>query len=234
MNKPFTNVDPAELAKFAKLAAHWWDPKGELHTLHEINPLRLGYIEQKVALAGKKVLDVGCGGGILSESLAKQGAIVTGLDMDKTIIGVAKLHQLESKVEVEYVTQTVESLSAERPQYYDVITCMEMLEHVPEPQSVIKSCAQLLKPDGHIFFSTLNRNLKAYLFAIIGAEYVLKILPKGTHDYAKFIRPSELTNWLRAASINADDMIGITYNPLNKTFKLTTDLSVNYILHGVK
>lgn len=228
------NYDPQELAKFAALATHWWDENGELKTLHQVNPLRLGFITKKVPLAGKRVIDIGCGGGILSESMALQKAIVTGIDMNKSVIDVAKLHQLESKTDVEYLHTSAETIAAERPGYYDIVTCLEMLEHVPEPASIIAACAKLVKPGGHLFFSTLNRNPKSYLFAILGAEYLLKILPKNTHDYAKFIRPSELSTWLRQQDLTPREMKGIAYNPFSQTFKLTGDISVNYLFHATK
>jgi 2-polyprenyl-6-hydroxyphenyl methylase/3-demethylubiquinone-9 3-methyltransferase len=226
------NYDKEELAKFAALAAHWWDQQGELKTLHQINPLRLRYITEKVDLSGKRVMDIGCGGGILTESMATLGAKVTGIDMNKSVIDVAKLHQLESGTDVEYVFTSAETIADERPHTYDVITCLEMLEHVPDPASVINACAKLLKPGGHVFFSTLNRNPKSYLFAILGAEYLLKLLPKNTHDFAKFIRPSELNTWASAAGFQAKEMKGIAYNPFTQQFKLTDDVSVNYLFYG--
>ncbi|VVC76100.1 Ubiquinone biosynthesis O-methyltransferase [Aquicella siphonis] len=228
------NFDPQELAKFASLAAHWWDAEGKLKTLHQINPLRLGYITEKVNLSGKSVIDIGCGGGILSESLALKGADVTGIDMNKSVIDVAKLHQHESGTKVEYLHQPAEIIAAERPAAYDVVTCLEMLEHVPDPLSVVHACAKLVKPGGHVFFSTLNRNPKAYLFAILGAEYLLNILPRNTHDYAKFIRPSELSAWCRKAGLTPRDTKGIAYQPFSKTFRMTTDISVNYLLHATR
>lgn len=228
------NADPAELAKFGNLAAHWWDVNGDLRTLHQINPIRLNYIDKKAHIAGKTVLDVGCGGGILAESMAALGAKVTAIDLDPDLISVAKLHTLETKINVDYRKVAVEELATELPQYFDVITCMEMLEHVPDPISIIAACSKLLKPGGHIFFSTLNRNPKSYLFAIIGAEYVLRMLPKNTHDYSKFIRPSELNNWSRDNLIKLDEIKGISYNLLTKQFKLSDDISVNYLCHGLK
>lgn len=234
-DKPMNqNYDAQELSKFAALAAHWWDANGELKTLHQVNPLRLGYITKNINLSGKSVLDVGCGGGILAESMAAKGATVTGIDMNKSVIDVAKLHQLESGSHVEYLHTSTEAFAAERPGQYDVVTCMEMLEHVPDPASIIESCSRLLKPDGHIFFSTLNRNPKAYLFAILGAEYLLKLLPKNTHDYAKFIRPSELSTWARRAGLTPREMKGIAYNPFSQVFKLTEDVSVNYLYYATK
>jgi 2-polyprenyl-6-hydroxyphenyl methylase/3-demethylubiquinone-9 3-methyltransferase len=228
------NYDTQELHKFASLAAHWWDVNGELKTLHQVNPLRLRYILEKINVADKLALDVGCGGGILTESLAEHGAKVTGIDLNQSLLDVAKLHQLESKVSIEYLHLSVEALADKRPAYYDVIACLEMLEHVPDPAAIISACEKLVKPGGHLFFSTLNRNMKSYAFAIIGAEHVLKILPKNTHDYAKFIRPSELTQWLREATLTPMELKGIHYSPLTQQFKLTNDISVNYLLHATK
>ncbi len=229
---PHDNYDSEELAKFAALAAHWWDPAGELKTLHQLNPIRLNYIQQKTTLADKKVIDIGCGGGILSESLAQAGAIVTGLDLNKSLIETAKLHQLQSGTQVEYLYQSAEALAAMRPAHYDIVTCFEMLEHVPDPAAIVAACATLVKPQGLLFFSTLNRNLKSYLFAILGAEYILKLLPKNTHDYAKFIRPSELDQWIRQAQLQAQEMKGIAYSPITKQFTLSDDISVNYIFYA--
>lgn len=228
------NYDAQELAKFAKLAAHWWDASGELKTLHQINPLRLGYISEKVDLRGKKVIDIGCGGGILSESMALQGADVTGIDMNQSVIEVAKLHQLESGTKVEYLHTAAENIAVQRPGQYDVITCLELLEHVPDPASVIQACAALAKPGAHLFFSTINRNPKSYLLAILGAEYILKLLPKNTHDYAKFIRPSELAAWTRSAQLLPQEMQGIAYNPFTQQFRMTTDIAVNYLFYAKK
>lgn len=228
------NFDDQELAKFANLAAHWWDPAGELKTLHQINPLRLGYIKEKVDLDNKTVIDIGCGGGILAESMAKAGAQVTGIDLNKPVIDVAKLHQLESGAKVEYLYIAAEEIAEQRPGQYDVVTCLEMLEHVPDPASIVRACAKLAKPGAHIFFSTLNRNPKSYLFAILGAEYILKLLPKNTHDYSKFIRPSELNAWAKKSSLNAQELKGISYNPFNEEFKLTNDIAVNYLLYAQK
>jgi 2-polyprenyl-6-hydroxyphenyl methylase/3-demethylubiquinone-9 3-methyltransferase len=229
------NIDTEELAKFARLAAHWWDMEGELKTLHQVNPLRLGYIAAKAtALKGKKVLDIGCGGGILSESLALAGAEVTGIDMNQSVIDVANLHQRETGVSNEYLHISAEDFAQQRPAYYDVVACLEMLEHVPHPASVVRACATLVKPGGHVFFSTLNRNPKSYLFAILGAEYLLKLLPKNTHDYAKFIRPSELSHWSRQSGLSPQHMQGIAYQPFTHQFSLTEDISVNYLLHAIR
>ena len=232
MTKMNENYDPRELEKFAALAAHWWDPTGELKTLHQVNPLRLSFISEKVDLSNKSAIDIGCGGGILSESMALKGANVTGVDMNKSVINVANLHQLESGTKVEYLHTSAESIAANRPGHYDVVTCLEMLEHVPDPLSIVKACATLTKPGGYLFFSTLNRNPKSYLFAILGAEYVLKILPKNTHDYAKFIRPSELNTWARQSGLLPQEMKGISYNPFTQEFKLTDDVSVNYLFYA--
>jgi 2-polyprenyl-6-hydroxyphenyl methylase / 3-demethylubiquinone-9 3-methyltransferase len=225
-----TNADPAELEKFSQLAHRWWDPTSEFKPLHDINPLRLGYIDRIARLAGKTVLDVGCGGGILSESMADRGAAVTGIDLGDKALQVAKLHLLESGRKVEYRKVAVEALAAERPGSYDVVTCMEMLEHVPDPASTVRACAQLAKPGGYLFFSTLNRNPKSYLFAVIGAEYLLNLLPRGTHDYAKFIKPSELAQFSRNAGLNVTDVTGMSYNPLSREYSLGRDTDVNYMI----
>ncbi len=231
MSEQNINVDHAEISKFEQLASRWWDPESEFKPLHQINPLRLGYIDNIAGLKGKKVLDVGCGGGILSESMARLGADVTGIDMGEAPLEVARLHLLESNLEVHYERIPVERLAREQPESFDVVTCMEMLEHVPDPDSVVAACARLLRPGGHVFFSTLNRNPKSYLFAIIGAEYLLNLLPKGTHDYAKFIRPSELERWIRSAGLNAEDVTGLVYNPLTQHYRLDPhDVSVNYMI----
>ena len=228
------NVDHAEVSKFEELAARWWDPHSEFKPLHEINPLRLSYLERFAPLAGKRILDVGCGGGILSESMAAKGAQVTGIDLGEAPLQVARLHLLESGLQVNYERIPVERLAAEQPASYDIVTCMEMLEHVPDPASVVHACSQLVKPGGHVFFSTINRNPKAYLFAIIGAEYLLRLLPKGTHDFSKFIRPSELTAWIRAAGLRNSDMTGLSYNPLTQVYALGRDVDVNYMVAAVK
>ncbi|MEJ2529968.1 MAG: bifunctional 2-polyprenyl-6-hydroxyphenol methylase/3-demethylubiquinol 3-O-methyltransferase UbiG [Gammaproteobacteria bacterium] len=228
------NVDHAEISKFEQLASRWWDPDSEFKPLHEINPLRLNYIDERVDLEGKEVLDVGCGGGILSESMAARGATVTGIDMGEAPLSVAQLHLLESGQKVDYRRISVEQLAQEKPESYDVVTCMEMLEHVPDPSSVILSCAKLAKPGGKLFFSTLNRNPKSYLFAIVGAEYLLRLLPQGTHDYDKFIRPSELDSWIRAAGLKTSDITGLNYNPFTHTYKLSSDVDVNYMVSVIK
>lgn len=225
------NVDHAEISKFEELAARWWDPHSEFRPLHEINPLRLGYIDRIAGLQGKRVLDVGCGGGILSESMAREGATVTGIDMGEAPLQVARLHLLESGLEVDYQRIPVEQLAEQEPGSFDVVTCMEMLEHVPDPSSVVTACARLAKPGGHVFFSTLNRNPKSYLFAIVGAEYLLRLLPRGTHDFSKFIKPSELDSWIRCTELHADEMIGLTYNPLSGQYRLAPgDVDVNYMV----
>lgn len=224
------NVDPAELAKFSDLAHRWWDPQSEFRPLHEINPLRLGWIGRHAQLAGRRVLDVGCGGGILAESMARLGAVVTGLDLAEKPLKVAQLHLMESGLAVEYLLASAESHAAERPQGYDVLTCMELLEHVPDPSSTVAACARLVRPGGQVFFSTINRNLKAYLFAVVGAEYLLKLLPRGTHDYARFVKPSELAAWCRASGLRMAELIGMTYNPLTRTYSLGPDCDVNYIV----
>ncbi|MGP3593207.1 bifunctional 2-polyprenyl-6-hydroxyphenol methylase/3-demethylubiquinol 3-O-methyltransferase UbiG [Vagococcus sp. WN89Y] len=225
------NVDHAEIAKFEAVASRWWDTEGEFKPLHRINPLRLGYItEHAGGLFGKKVLDVGCGGGILAESMAREGASVTGLDMGFEPLQVARLHALESGVAVEYVQQTVEEHAQAHPQQYDVVTCMEMLEHVPDPQSVVRACAQLVKPGGHVFFSTINRNGKAWLMAVVGAEYVLRMVPKGTHDVKKFIKPAELLNWVDGTVLQERHITGLHYNPLLNQFRLGPGVDVNYML----
>ena len=225
-----SNVDQSEIDKFSALAHRWWDPTSEFKPLHAINPLRLGWIESITSLAGKKVLDVGCGGGILAESLSKAGGIVTGIDLSVKALKVAELHQLESNTSVKYRSISAEDLAKEEPKQYDVVTCMEMLEHVPDPSSVVQACATLCKPGGSIFFSTLNRNPKSYLFAIIGAEYVLRLLPKGTHEYDKFIKPSELAGFTRQAGLELLEIKGMTYNPLTQIYRLGSDSDVNYMI----
>lgn len=228
------NADPAELDKFGDLAHRWWDPNSEFKPLHDINPLRLGWIDRHVGLAGKRILDVGCGGGLLSEGMASRGADVTGIDLSEKPLAVARLHLLESEQKVDYRKIAVEQLADEMPGAFDAVTCLEMLEHVPNPSSVISACAQLVKPGGQVFFSTLNRNAKSYLFAVIGAEYVLKMLPKGTHDYAKFIKPSELARWAKMAGLEPEELIGMSYNPLNQQYTLGPDTTVNYLMRTIR
>ncbi|MBY7875804.1 bifunctional 2-polyprenyl-6-hydroxyphenol methylase/3-demethylubiquinol 3-O-methyltransferase UbiG [Vibrio fluvialis] len=231
MTKP-QNVDPNEIKKFEEMASRWWDLEGEFKPLHQINPLRLNYVlERADGLFGKKVLDVGCGGGILAESMAREGAQVTGLDMGKEPLEVARLHALETGTKLTYIQSTIEDHAQDNAQAYDVVTCMEMLEHVPDPLSVIQSCAALVKPGGHVFFSTLNRNFKSYLFAIVGAEKLLKIVPEGTHDHEKFIRPSELLKMIDATPLQEQAITGLFYNPLTDTYRLGANVDVNYIIH---
>ena len=225
-----TNVDPLEIQKFSELAARWWDPKSEFRPLHEINPLRLGYIQERSSLEGQRVLDVGCGGGILAESMAVAGADVTGLDMGEAPLNVARLHALETGVSLNYRQITAEELAEEDPAAWDVVTCMEMLEHVPDPASIVTACSRLVKPGGLVHFSTINRNPKSFLFAIIGAEYVLNLLPKGTHKYENFIRPSELFGWAEGAGLKCEDMTGMHYNPVADAYSLGPGVDVNYIM----
>ncbi len=228
------NVDEVEIAKFEALASRWWDPNSEFKPLHDINPLRLDYIDQRAGLDGKTVLDVGCGGGILAESMAARGARVSGIDMGEAPLNVARLHALETGIELEYRQITVEALADEGEAGYDVVTCLEMLEHVPDPASVVTACARLVKPGGQVFFSTLNRNPKSLLLAIVGAEYILKLLPGGTHDYKKFIKPSELSRYARQASLVVLNLRGMTYNPFSKVYRLGRDVGVNYLMHCKK
>ena len=228
------NVDPDEIDKFEQLASRWWDPQSEFKPLHEINPLRLNFIDEHATLQGKKVIDVGCGGGILSESMAARGARVTGIDMGEAPLSVARLHGLESGINVDYQQITAEQMADKHQGEYDVVTCMEMLEHVPDPASVVQACAALVKPGGHVFMSTINRNPKSYLLAIIGAEYLLKMLPRGTHEYAKFIKPSELAQWLRASELSLQELKGMSYNPFTRQYKLGQEVSVNYLVHATK
>jgi 2-polyprenyl-6-hydroxyphenyl methylase/3-demethylubiquinone-9 3-methyltransferase len=225
------NVDAAEVAKFEALASRWWDKESEFKPLHEINPLRLDFIDARAGLAGKRVIDVGCGGGILAEAMAHRGARVTGIDMGEAPLAVARLHREESGVDVDYRQASAEEMAAEQPGAYDIVTCLEMLEHVPDPAAVVRACATLVKPGGQVFFSTINRNPKAYAFAILGAEYVLRLLPRGTHDYKKFIRPAELAGWGRAAGLHLGEQTGLTYNPLTRRYRLdANDVSVNYMI----
>lgn len=224
------NADPLELQKFSELAHRWWDPTSEFRPLHEINPLRLEWINARIPLAGKTVADIGCGGGILAESMAKKGANVTGIDLSEKALKVADLHSLESGVQVRYEMISAEQLAEREPGRYDVVTCMEMLEHVPDPASIVQACATLVKPGGHVFFSTINRNPKAYLFAVVGAEYLLRMLPKGTHDYAKFITPAELAQFSRNAGLTLNTLKGLGYNPLTKMYSLNQDTDVNYLV----
>ena len=226
------NIDHNEIAKFEALATRWWDPESEFRTLHQINPLRLEFINERAPLEGKKVLDVGCGGGILSESMATRGARVTGIDMGEKPLAVAKLHLKESGLEVDYRQTTAEALAIEEPESFDIITCMEMVEHVPDPASVINACSRLVRPGGELFFSTINRTPKAWLFAIIGAEYLLNILPKGTHSYEKFIRPSELEKWARESGLVSKEITGMHYNPFTDHYWLAPGVEVNYLLHS--
>ncbi len=224
------NADPKELDKFGDLAHRWWDPTSEFKPLHDINPLRLGWIDRYCSLRGKKVLDVGCGGGLLSEGMAQLGAQVTGIDLSDKALGVARLHLLESGLQVDYRQIAIEELAAAEPGSFDVVTCLEMLEHVPDPASVVRACAQLTKPDGQVFYSTISRNPKAYLFAVVAAEYLLNLLPKGTHDYARFLRPAELARHCRDAGLSVEEIAGMGYNPFTKTYSLGLDTSVNYLM----
>ncbi len=243
MSHTTTNVDHAEVAKFDAAAARWWDTQGPFKTLHEINPLRLDYIDSRAGLTGKTVIDVGCGGGILSEAMALRGARVTGIDLAESSLAVARMHMLERVQKGQtllkgsdpyYRAISAEALADEAPASADIVTCMELLEHVPDPAALVAACARLVRPGGHVFLSTINRNPKSYLYAIIGAEYLLRMLPAGTHDYARFIRPSELAHWLRAAGLDLRDLTGLTYNPLTGRYALGSDVSVNYLAHTVR
>lgn len=234
-NMHTANVDHSEIDKFSALADRWWDREGEFKPLHEINPLRLDFIDARACLAGREVLDVGCGGGILAESMAHRGARVTAIDLSEAALEAGRLHAESQAVEVDYRLVSVEQLAEEMPQHFDVVTCMEMLEHVPDPESVIKACVRLLKPGGHLMLSTINRNPRAYALAILGAEYVLGMVPRGTHDYSRFIRPSELAHWCREAGARICEQSGLTYNPLTRRFRLdATDVAVNYLMHTRK
>ncbi|HYR34047.1 MAG TPA: bifunctional 2-polyprenyl-6-hydroxyphenol methylase/3-demethylubiquinol 3-O-methyltransferase UbiG [Burkholderiales bacterium] len=228
------NADPAELEKFSQLAHRWWDPHGEFRPLHDINPLRLDWIDSRAGLGGKRVLDVGCGGGILAEAMAQRGARVTGIDLSEKSLRVAELHLLQSKAQVIYEGASAEDYAQRHPGEFDVVTCMELLEHVPEPAAMVAACARLVRPGGQVFFSTINRNPKSYLFAVIGAEYILRLLPRGTHDYLRFIKPSELSRYARAAGLRAAELIGMTYNPLTQRYRLERDCDVNYLLRCVR
>jgi 2-polyprenyl-6-hydroxyphenyl methylase/3-demethylubiquinone-9 3-methyltransferase len=234
MNASTRNADPAEIAKFTALAQSWWDPQGASKPLHELNPLRLAYLERTVLLPGKQTLDVGCGGGILSEAMARAGAQVLGIDLSRGVLDVAELHALESAIRVDYRAITAEELAEERPAAFDLVTCMEMLEHVPDPAATVKALAALVKPGGHVIVSTLNRNPLAFAVAILGAEYIARMLPRGTHEYMKFIRPSELARWGRAAGLTLEDLTGIGYNPLTRAFRLTPNTDVNYLAAFVR
>ena len=227
------NADPAELQKFSELAHRWWDPQGEFRPLHDINPLRLDWIDERAGLAGKSVLDVGCGGGILAEAMAARGARVTGIDLSEKSLRVAELHRLESGAAVSYERAMAEEFAAAHPGAFDVVTCMELLEHVPDPASMVAACARLVRPGGQVFFSTINRNPKSYLFAVIGAEYILRLLPRGTHDYLRFIRPSELGRFARDAGLRPVEALGMTYNPLSRQYRLGRDTDVNYLMRCV-
>jgi len=229
--EPAANTDPAELAKFTAVAARWWDPEGEFRALHEINPLRLDWLRGKASLDNARVIDVGCGGGLLAESMADAGAVVTGIDMAEGPLSVAKLHAMESGADVEYRLSSAEEVARDQAGQFDIVTCLEMLEHVPHPSRVVRACARLVRPGGHVFFSTINRTPKSFLFAIVGAEYVLRLLPAGTHEYQKFIRPSELDRWARDAGLSLGDSIGMHYNPLNGDYSLGPGLDVNYLMH---
>ncbi len=228
------NVDQAELEKFNDLAHRWWDPQGEFKPLHDINPLRLDWIDERAGLSGKKVLDVGCGGGILAESMARRGASVTGIDLAGKALRVAELHLHESGLAIDYEERSAHELASSRPGEFDVVTCMELLEHVPDPAAMVGACAKLVRPGGQVFFSTINRNPKAYLFAVIGAEYLLRLLPRGTHDYSRFIKPSELSRWAREANLRPAELTGMTYQPLTKRYRLEPNVDVNYLLRCVR
>ena len=228
------NVDPNEIRKFEELAYRWWDTESEFKPLHDINPLRLNYIDDRASIKGKQVIDVGCGGGILAESMARRGATVIGIDMGETPLSVAQMHALESQIAVDYQQTTAEDMAVQHAGAFDVVTCMEMLEHVPDPASVIAACAQMVKPNGHVFFSSINRNPKAFLMAIVGAEYIMNMLPKGTHEYGKFIKPSELEKAARSVGLKLRNITGLTYNPIFQSYRLSPDVDVNYMMHFTK
>lgn len=234
MNIATMTHDPAEIARFEATAARWWDPEGEFRPLHDLNPVRLAFIEQHTPLAGRKVLDVGCGGGLLSEAMARRGADVTGIDLGQTAIEVASLHALDAGVKVRYLVESADTHALAHAGKYDVVTCLEMLEHVPDPGAIVATLASLVRPGGHVFLSTLNRTLKAYLLAVVGAEYIARLLPKGTHSYERFIRPAELAGWCRAAGIDVRDIAGIEYHPMARTARLVTDVDTNYIVYGAR
>lgn len=234
MSQSQANVDLNEVAKFDALASSWWDLEGQSKPLHDLNPIRLAYIADRTSLDNANVIDVGCGGGILSEALAKSGANVTGIDMGEMPLNIAKLHALEAGLTINYQQITAEEMAGQHPEQYDAVTCLEMLEHVPDPASIIQACAEMVKPGGDVFFSTLNRHPKAYLLAVLGAEYVMKMLPKGTHDYKRFIRPAELSAWCRHAGLKVKDITGMNYNPLTRQFSLGNDVKVNYLIHCKK
>lgn len=231
MNAQQSNRDDAEIRKFEALAARWWDPNSEFRPLHEINPLRMGFISRKINPAGQQCIDIGCGGGILSEALAHQGATVTAIDLAEASLAVARLHKLESGLDIRYENIAAEAMAEREAGQYDIVTCLEMLEHVPDPEAIVAACVKLARPGGHIFFSTLNRNPKSWLFAIVGAEYILNLLPKGTHDYAKFIKPSELASWCRHYGLEQGELTGMGYNPLSKRYRLQQNIDVNYLVH---
>jgi 2-polyprenyl-6-hydroxyphenyl methylase/3-demethylubiquinone-9 3-methyltransferase len=228
------NIDPLEIAKFEELASRWWDPESEFKPLHDINPLRVNYIDQRAALAGKKVLDVGCGGGLLSEAMAHRGARVSAIDMGESPLAIARIHLLESGLDIDYQQATAEEFAEQHAGQFDVVTCLEMLEHVPDPASVIAALAKLVKPGGHVFLSTISRNPKAWLFAILGAEHILRLLPRGTHDYQKFILPSKMASWLRAAGLELHDLTGMHYNPLSRSYRLGGNVDVNYLAYATR
>lgn len=234
MTQTHSNRDDAEIRKFEALASRWWDANSEFRPLHEINPLRMGFISSKINPAEQRCIDIGCGGGILSEALARQGATVTAIDLAEASLAVARLHNLESRLDIKYENISAEAIAERESGQYDIVTCLEMLEHVPDPESIVAACVKLVRPGGHVFFSTINRNPKSWLFAIVGAEYILNLLPRGTHDYAKFIKPSELANWCRHHGLQQGELAGMAYNPLTKKYSLERSIDVNYISHYIK